>query len=293
LQGLLEIRNVSGEIIVRIYHLNCGSLLGKFPRVEAIIYCLLLETDHGLVFVDTGIGRQDYEKPSRIMLLFQDWVGLRGDMKETAAFQLEELGYRVSDVTDVVLTHLHLDHDGGLPDFPSADVHIYHEEYAAGMDRRGLMARAYDPTHWQHGPRWIVHEQECTDWYGLPSLKIWEGRKPEIRLIPLHGHTRGHCGVAIRTDHGWLLQCGDAASPYHPASDIHGLKNSQHKASWLPRWFVHRFLGGHAPKLKALLRDHGDEIEAVSAHDIYSFKLYTQSGNESDLPRLRPSITSE
>lgn len=272
--------------------MNCGSLHPKLLKAEAIIYCLLIETDDGLVLVDTGIGRQDYDSPSRLMRLFQDWVGLRGDMKETAAFQIEELGYETNDVTDVVLTHLHLDHDGGLPDFPSAEVHIYHAEYAAGMDRRGVMARAYDPTHWAHSPRWVVHEGDFKDWYGLPSLKIWEGRKPEIRFVPLHGHTRGHCGIAIRTDHGWLLQSGDAASPYHPESDIHGLESRHHILAGLPRWFVGRFLGGHAPKLRALLRDHGDEVEAVSAHDIYSFKKYTQAGNETDISHPRPSSTS-
>lgn len=245
--------------------------------MEAIIYCLLLETDSGLILIDTGVGRQDYENPSRLMRLFADWVGLLGDIEETAAVQIEELGYRTSDVTDIVLTHLHLDHDGGLPDFPSADVHVYHEEFAAGMDRRGVMARAYDPTHWVHGPNWIVHEGLFEDWYGFPSLKLWEDREPEIRFIPLHGHTRGHCGVAIHTDHGWLLQCGDAASPFHPASDIHGLDSRQHSIAIFPRWFVSRFLGGHAPKLRALLQDHGDEIEAVSGHDLYSFEHYTQS----------------
>ncbi|MBI2734340.1 MAG: hypothetical protein HYX44_13875 [Aquabacterium sp.] len=29
-------------------------------------------------------------------------------------------------------------------------------------------------------------------------------------LIPLTGHTQGHCGVAVRGDDGWLLHCGDA-----------------------------------------------------------------------------------
>jgi glyoxylase-like metal-dependent hydrolase (beta-lactamase superfamily II) len=32
----------------------------------------------------------------------------------------------------------------------------------------------------------------------------------DILLIPLVGHTRGHCGVAVRTPEGWLLNAGDA-----------------------------------------------------------------------------------
>ena len=32
----------------------------------------------------------------------------------------------------------------------------------------------------------------------------------DVLLVPLHGHTRGHCSVAVRAADGWLLHCGDA-----------------------------------------------------------------------------------
>ena len=32
----------------------------------------------------------------------------------------------------------------------------------------------------------------------------------EVLLVPLPGHTRGHCGVAVRRSDDWLLHCGDA-----------------------------------------------------------------------------------
>jgi hypothetical protein len=31
----------------------------------------------------------------------------------------------------------------------------------------------------------------------------------DVLLVPLHGHTRGHAGVAVRVGEGWLLHCGD------------------------------------------------------------------------------------
>jgi len=108
--------------------MNCGSLYAVFPRVKAITYCLLVESDDGLVLVDTGFGRQDYTEPSRLMRFFFYWTGVPRKIEETAAFQVQELGYQLSDVRHIVLTHLHLDHAGGLRDFPRAKVHIYREE---------------------------------------------------------------------------------------------------------------------------------------------------------------------
>jgi len=63
---------------MKIHHLNCGSLRGRFPRVEAIVYCLLIETAYGLVLVDTGLGPQDYLNPSPLLLFFMSWVGVPG-----------------------------------------------------------------------------------------------------------------------------------------------------------------------------------------------------------------------
>jgi glyoxylase-like metal-dependent hydrolase (beta-lactamase superfamily II) len=260
---------------MKIHHLNCGSLYARIPRTKSIVYCLLVETNEGLILVDSGMGRKDYTDPSLLMRGFIYLLGIPCKMEETAVHQVEDLGYRISDVRHIVLTHLHLDHAGGLSDFPSAKVHIYQTEYEAGMNPRTLLERGYDPSHWSHGPNWVVHGGVEVDWYGFRSLPIIKGLEPEIRLVPLPGHTRGHCGVAVATEKGWLLQCGDAASPQHPASDLHGLDSSKHTTGILPEWFVLRFLGPHAPRIRELLREHEGEIEAISGHDIYSFERYT------------------
>lgn len=259
---------------MEIHHLNCGTLRGRFPRLEAIIYCLLVETNQGLVLVDTGIGTQDYLRPSRLMRVFMYWVGVLGDIGESAAYQVRRLGYPVSAVRHIVLTHLHLDHAGGLRDFPDAQVHIYRTEYEARLRPRGLMERAYDPVHWSHGPKWVVHDRAEEDWYGFKSVRVVEGLRPEIRLIPLPGHTRGHCGVAIERGEGWLLQCGDAAAPFHPYSDVHGLDESKHTGSILPNWLVRFVIGTNVSRLRELVGRYGEEVEVISGHDIYSFRRY-------------------
>jgi glyoxylase-like metal-dependent hydrolase (beta-lactamase superfamily II) len=254
-----------------IHHLNCGSLYPVFPRAYAITYCLAVETNQGLALVDTGFGLEDYARPSPLMRLFLFWMGVPRDPSETAARQLFKLGYSPEDVRHIVLTHLHLDHAGGLRDFPGAQVHVSGAEYGAAMDPRGLMERAYDPAHWAHGPRWTLHERFDEDWFGFDAAHVVEDLIPEILLIPLPGHTRGHCGVAVQTRTGWLLQCGDAASPYHRDTDLHGRGKAGQYLNVLPGWFTRRVIGPHVPRLRALVAAHSGEISVISAHDRYSF----------------------
>lgn len=47
---------------MKIHHLNCMSYTLGVPEIT---HCLLIETNDGLVLVDTGLGTQDYTNPSR------------------------------------------------------------------------------------------------------------------------------------------------------------------------------------------------------------------------------------
>lgn len=246
------------------------------PR-QGITYCLLVETNDGLALVDTGFGLNDYHRPTRLMRLFTWLIGTPCDPEETAVRQVTRLGFAAADVRNIVLTHLHLDHAGGLPDFPEAQVHVLRVEYEAAMRPRGLIERAYDRAHWAHGPRWVLHEDCDGEWFGFDCIHIMEGLAPEMLLVPLPGHTRGHCGVAIATPQGWLFHCGDAASPFHRAVDPHQLGDACQSLNSLPDWIPRRLIGPHVPRLRALIRDHGDLVTVISGHDIYSLARYRAS----------------
>lgn len=66
--------------------------------------CMLIESGNKLVLIDCGLGNKQSEK-------FFSHYQPHGE--DTLDKSLEKLGFHRSDVTDVVLTHLHFDHCGG------------------------------------------------------------------------------------------------------------------------------------------------------------------------------------
>jgi len=148
---------------MKIHHLNCGSLKAPFMNLNAIIYCLLIETSAGLILVDTGFGTKDYSEPTLKMRFFLFYMGTPRKYKETAISQIQTLGYQPQDVRHIIQTHMHIDHAGGLVDFPWADVHIYEQEYQSMLKPKGFMEFAYVQKHWHHGPNWIRHKDPVVD----------------------------------------------------------------------------------------------------------------------------------
>jgi glyoxylase-like metal-dependent hydrolase (beta-lactamase superfamily II) len=65
------------------------------------------------------------------------------DIAETALHQVERL--RFSGVRHVVLTHLDLDHAGGLRGFPDAQVHVLRTELEAARAARSGRERTRNP----------------------------------------------------------------------------------------------------------------------------------------------------
>jgi len=112
-------------------HLNCATMCprggrwlggsgGPLAEAPLVAHCLLVEAGDGLALVDTGLGRDDVAAPRRLGQPFRALVRPTCRESETAIGQIEMLGLDPRDVRDVVLTHLDVDHAGGLADFPEA-----------------------------------------------------------------------------------------------------------------------------------------------------------------------------
>lgn len=199
----------------RVHHLTCATLCPSLRRVpglmpdELVAHVLLLETAEGLVLVDTGFGTDDVAQGGRRLgRAFVAGVGPRLDLAQTALHQVRALGHDPADVRHVVLTHLDLDHAGGLADFPDAQVHLHRAELAAALTPRLRERQRYVAAQWAHGPRWQPHDAGGEDWCGFTAVRAVGD---DVLLVPLPGHTRGHSGVAVRRPSGgWFLHAGDA-----------------------------------------------------------------------------------
>lgn len=239
-----------------IHLLNCFSCNARWPsKLKTGMVCLLIETDQGLVLLDTGLGLGDYADPSAMTRLFRIITELPFDPNEAAIHRIRKLGYNPEDVKHILLTHMHFDHISGLPDFPHAKVHVHRREYEAFTDGKiGQWTEfAYIPRYIAHQPEFILYDQIDSKWYDFDAIRL--PFTPEMYFIPLFGHSRGHCGVAIKTDSGWFFHAGDAGAVYNDET---------------PAWLIELVLGPHDARLREFMKAH-PEVRVSNSHMFSEF----------------------
>lgn len=196
-----------------VHHINCGTMCPVAGRPgHMVCHCLVVETDAGLVLVDTGFGRDDLaDARRRLGRGFMTVVRPRLETEELAVCRVEGLGFKPSDVRHIILTHMDVDHAGGIADFPHAVVHVTGAEHARATAPESFHDRfRYRRVQWAHGPDWSLIELAGAPWRGFAAARELPGLPPEIVVLGLPGHSAGHAGVAIDTGDGWLVHAGDA-----------------------------------------------------------------------------------
>jgi glyoxylase-like metal-dependent hydrolase (beta-lactamase superfamily II) len=121
-------------------------------RVDLALRLWLIQSEERVVVVDTGIGDYHDEKFQRNF----DVRSPRGPIEQA----LNSINLTCHDVTDLVISHLHFDHVGGIgtkdeqghwqPVFPKAHCHVHQEhlEYAhnaTDRDRGSFHTQNFDP----------------------------------------------------------------------------------------------------------------------------------------------------
>jgi glyoxylase-like metal-dependent hydrolase (beta-lactamase superfamily II) len=263
---------------VKIHHINCATMCPVCERLingsgswikpaRMVCHCLLIETPEALVLVDTGLGTQDLQDPKgRLGAPFVALTRPTLDPSETALAQIQALGYSARDVRHIVPTHLDLDHAGGLPDFPEAQVHVFKPELHAAMNPTFREKTRYRRAHFRHNPNWVEHEEQGESWFGFSSIRAIPDLSTDVLLVPLLGHTRGHVGVAVKSGDKWLLHGGDSyfhhgtllpepAIPFGIASFEKIVQTNKEQRLY------------NQARLRELARSHGNEVDIFCAHD--------------------------
>jgi glyoxylase-like metal-dependent hydrolase (beta-lactamase superfamily II) len=248
-----------------IYHLNCVKIVS--PVNDNVCgHCLLLKENDKLILIDTGIGLLDIQQPlERIGQQLIDMVGYSFNQNQTAIKQIEKLGFNPGQVTDCVISHLDNDHIGGLADFPNAIVHVGIEEY----ENFHSINPRYLKTPLSHNPTIKTYQKSNSDWFGFEARKVITNTETEIFLIPLFGHTLGHCGITLKINNKWLFYIADA---YYMRVELHDTNHPVNKLAEM-RADDNNLRLDTLERIRTLINEH-PEIEVFGYHDIEEFELY-------------------
>lgn len=241
-----------------------------------VCHCLLIESKNELILVDTGFGSQDILHPRKRLSPFFRFVDRpQLDFEQTAIHQIQKLGFHAADVRHIVLTHLDFDHAGGISDFPHAQVHVFEKEYQSALSKKGFIhSKRYRKDQWTNHEAWTRYHAGGEQWFGFDAVRDLKGLPPEILMVPLVGHTWGHCGVAVWAEQNWMLLAGDAYfngqemsldNPYSPigAAAYQALMEVDRKS---------RLENQH--RLRDLIRAHSDEVLVSCSHDPAELEMF-------------------
>lgn len=199
-------------------------------RIAVTARCLLLRGHGRTIVVDSGNG-------DKLSVKQQDIYKIEPTGGRLLA-SLARFGLTGEDVTDVLLTHLHFDHAGGLTrpgdlrlNFPNARHYVQKEHYAWACkpslkDQASFMPENYEP----------VREAGLLELLDGPE-KLF----PDLELILFHGHTRALQGLLIHGDpclfypSDLMPTSGHVRLAFNMGYDNFPLTTIQEKQTWLPR----------------------------------------------------------
>lgn len=161
---------------------------------EGSINAFLINLDGRLTLIDTGAGE------------------LYGACCGHLVENLRASGYRPEEIDDILLTHLHADHVGGLTAggsrvFPNATVHVAKADLAYWLDP----AREAEAPAFLH----VMFDDARTvlkPYLDTHRIQAFEGDGeivPGIRALASSGHTPGHTSYLLKSGDEKLLAWGD------------------------------------------------------------------------------------
>jgi N-acyl homoserine lactone hydrolase len=165
----------------------------------------VIEHNDGLVLFDTGQDRASLTDPGYFPggmtgAMYRRSAKASIPVDQTLSAGLERLGYAASDVSVVVLSHLHQDHIGGLGQFAHARIYVSQAEWDTLDEPRaelaGLMRRHIDLP----GLQWTKITPEPTADRALRPFTVAHDLFGDgsLVLVPTPGHTPGSLSLIVR-----------------------------------------------------------------------------------------------
>jgi len=200
------------SIICDRFWLDGGAMFGTVPkvlwerkhpadeknRIELVNRSLVFKGHNRVILVDTGIGEVWDEKFKSIYNVSQS----------SLVQNLEKIGIKPEDVTDIIVTHLHFDHIGGAFmavngtaqfTFPNAKYHVQKANYEEAINPNPREKASYLKTHIQQivkAEKFVMHDGET---------ELFEG----LQLHVSNGHTKGQQWVTLSDDNQTICFAAD------------------------------------------------------------------------------------
>jgi glyoxylase-like metal-dependent hydrolase (beta-lactamase superfamily II) len=243
-------------------------------KISHPVYAWVIEHTEARILIDTGMSatfRTDWKNNFYT-------EALAYDPGEDGLFiqRLEQHDFKVTDFSDVIVTHLHTDHAGNLPLFAETDARILvHEDELRGcVTEKGALVRDDLITLWGvTSPQGFTRRDfgcllpnRATTVFG--DQEIYRG----VWTVSVPGHTWGTMAVAVKLPHtGWMLIASDhiylAANYGNPFvgnilnQDPRRWAQSAVKVRRLMEKYGMRVLAGHDNKLIVPDKERGFAIE--------------------------------
>jgi glyoxylase-like metal-dependent hydrolase (beta-lactamase superfamily II) len=172
-------------------------------------YAWVIDHPEGIIVVDTGQGAHLLESGKSLHPYVRWEVGFRIDREQEIGPQLRALGIGPRDVKRVVLTHLHMDHDGGLAHFPNSEILVAPGELQTASGYVGRM-RGYLPHRWPSwfDPKPLDLAAESSGPFAM-SRRLTEAG--DVIAVATPGHTADHISIIVQDSEITYFLAGDTS----------------------------------------------------------------------------------
>jgi N-acyl homoserine lactone hydrolase len=181
-------------------------------------YAWVIDHPEGVIVVDTGQGAHLLESGKSLHPYVRWEVAFRIDREQEIGPRLRALGIGPRDVKRVVLTHLHMDHDGGLAHFPDSEILVAAGELQTAKGYLGRL-RGYLPHRW---PSWF--DPKPLDLAAEPFGPFTASRRltqaGDVIAVATPGHTADHISIVVQDGDINYFLAGDTS--YNEALMLEG-----------------------------------------------------------------------